>query len=100
MEHIAISGTGKQTLPLFRQLELRQIIDFAKGSEHLDEDVVQKQLRALWTAYCLHHNLDVDTRSYDNDLLSLWSQMEGDSVMKSAWENYGWFDLFMSALLC
>lgn len=29
------------------------------------------QLRALWTAYCLHHNLDVDTTEYDADLNGL-----------------------------
>lgn len=25
------------------------------------DDAYRSQLRALWTAYCLHHNLDVDT---------------------------------------
>ena len=33
------------------------------------------QLRALWTAYCLHHNLDVDTTEYDADLNGLWCKI-------------------------
>lgn len=33
------------------------------------------QLRALWTPYCLHHNLDVDTAGYDADLNGLWCKI-------------------------
>ena len=35
------------------------------------EDVYRTQLLALWTAYCLHQNLVVDTMGYDDDLLGL-----------------------------
>lgn len=38
-----------------------------------DDAICRDRLRMLWTAYCLHHDLDVDTAGYDNDLLELWS---------------------------
>ena len=62
------------------------------------EDAGRSQLRALWTAYCLHHNLDVDTLEYDDDLLGLWSEMHklGNA---NGWSEYGEFVEFMCGLL-
>ena len=62
------------------------------------EDACRSQLRALWTAYCLHHNLDVDTLEYDDDLLGLWSEMHklGNA---NGWSEYGEFVEFMCGLL-
>lgn len=62
------------------------------------EDAYRSQLRALWTAYCLHHNLDVGTMEYDNDLLKLWGEMRklGNA---NGWTEYGEFDDFMCGLL-
>ena len=37
-----------------------------------------RQLRALWSAYCLRHNLDVDTRQYNDDLTMLWEVVKGN----------------------
>lgn len=58
----------------------------------------RSQLRALWTAYCLHHKLDVDTLTYDNDLLGLWGEMHklGNA---NGWSSYTEFDDFMCELL-
>lgn len=100
MEHIAISGKGNQAYSVFRQLELQQIFDFARSGEHLEEEAAKKQFCALWTAYCLHHDLDVDTSAYDTDLLSLWKVIECDGARESAWESYEAFNLFMGAWLC
>lgn len=55
------------------------------------------QLRALWTAYCLHQNLVVDTMDYDNDLLGLWNIMHRTGNA-NGWENYSEFDDFMCEL--
>lgn len=30
-------------------------------------------LRILWTAYCFHHGLDIDTAEYDNTLLHIYN---------------------------
>lgn len=47
------------------------------------------QLRALWTAYCLHHNLDVDTTEYDADLNGLWCKIievgQADELHPKSW---------------
>mgnify|MGYP005837969509 FL=1 len=62
------------------------------------DDIYRSQLRALWTAYCLHHNLDVDTLEYDDDLLGLWSEMHklGNA---NGWSEYQEFANFVRGLL-
>lgn len=62
------------------------------------EDAYRVQLLALWTAYCLHQNLDVDTLEYDNDLLNLWSTMH-KTGSACGWSSYDEFDQFMCANL-
>ncbi len=73
------------------------------GCACFDEEVCRDQLRCLWTAYCLRHNLDVDTSVYDNDLLSLWQMMEdtdnGGEPDTDDWGDYHGFDLFMGKYL-
>lgn len=59
------------------------------------EDVYRTQLLALWTAYCLHQNLVVDTMGYDDDLLGLWNIMHR-AGNANGWSNYKEFDDFMS----
>lgn len=61
---------------------------------YFENETEREQLRALWTAYCCHHNLDVDTMEYDNDLLGLWSEMHklGNA---NGWSEYGEFVDFM-----
>lgn len=44
---------------------------FAQERDFSDS-VERKQLRALWTAYCLRHNLDCDTKQYDERLAEIW----------------------------
>lgn len=64
-----------------------------------DEEICRDLLRMLWTAYCLHHGLDVDASSYDNDLLELWSELEKTGDGTADWSNYDDFDNFMCAYL-
>lgn len=100
MEHIAVVGKGKQDTSLFRSLEFRYLIDFAVHGEDLSEETCQDQLQALWTAYCLHHSLNVDTNGYDNDLLTLWNRMQEAGTGVGVWEGYDTFDMYMSEYLC
>lgn len=76
--------------------ELSYILSFAdKGC--FDTETACNQLRSLWTAYCLHHDLDVDTSGYDHDLMTVWERTaaaEGDTV---CWSDYAGFDSFMCA---
>ena len=53
-----------------RTTEFDYMVDFAM-THNLDEGLVRDHLRALWTAYCLHYNLAVDTTEYDKDLIRL-----------------------------
>lgn len=62
------------------------------------EDVYRTQLLALWTAYCLHQNLVVDTMGYDDDLLGLWYAMNGTKGT-CRWSSYSEFSQFMCANL-
>lgn len=51
------------------------------------------QLNALWIAFCIHRNLEPDTREYDLRLMSIWRHLgcEGD---------FDDFDLFMGQHIC
>lgn len=63
----------------------------------LDSEVCQEQLRALWTAFCIHHGLDVDTAPYDGCLAVLWGRIfESDD---SPWDSFDQFDGYMCAHL-
>lgn len=42
---------------------------------YFENETEREQLRALWTAYCCHHCLDVDTAGYDADLNGLWCKI-------------------------
>lgn len=77
-----------------RSREYGYITAFALGSDFA-ESICLWQLRALWTAYCLHHNLDVDTREYDEDLRNLWAKISSGSCPPIA-EGFEAFDAFMS----
>lgn len=84
-----------------RDAELKYLEAFAYQSD-FEEELARKQLRALWTAYCFHHDLDVDTANYDSDLLGLWSCINKtvDAVAgESDWSCYGRFDSYMCAYL-
>ena len=55
-----------------RQDELSFMLRFAETA-FLSEQVCADQLRSLWSAYCIHDDLDMDTGEYDHDLSELWS---------------------------
>ena len=51
------------------QSEFAYILKFIKESE--GDIIYMEQLRALWTAFCLHQNIDVDTHKYDDAMLDI-----------------------------
>ena len=81
-----------------RNAEFKFMASFAMQS-CFDEDICRDQFRMLWTAYCLHHNLDVDTVNYDSDLRELWEAVSADQEDTSDWSDYDSFDHFMSRYL-
>ena len=42
---------------------------------YFENETDREQLRALWTAYCCHHGLNVDTGTYDAELTELWRKL-------------------------
>lgn len=79
--------------------EFDYILECIESSEDLDEMAVMQQLRCLWTSFCLHQNLDVDTKTYDEKMMEMWQVMqENDSAPYSSLE-YGRFYNAMSKYL-
>lgn len=68
---------------------------FARESS-FDEDASREQFRCLWTAYCFHQDLAVDTSEYDRELLELWSTVYPAC---RRWGSFGDFDTFMCKYL-
>lgn len=78
-----------------RKAEFEFLLRFA-GEAFIGEEIVSLQLRSLWTAYCMHHGLDVDTSEYDHDLWLLWGTVSksGEEDTQN-WSNCDNFDDFM-----
>lgn len=77
-----------------REAELKYVKQFAFESS-FDTEVCRDQLRSLWTAYCFHHALDVDTANYDNDLRDVWDAIASAEQETAGWSDFDSFDLFM-----
>ena len=81
-----------------REAEMKYLKELVRQS-CFDEETSRDQLRCLWTAYCIHHELDVDTSGYDRELVRLWAALsEGDSEV-AGWRDYDGFDDFMCKYL-
>ncbi len=54
--------------------EFDYILRYAESSDfdYDFDNIVTERLRILWTAYCLHKNLDADTYEYDSKLAEIW----------------------------
>lgn len=84
-----------------KEAELEYLEKFISES-CLNSEEAREQVRALWTAYCFHQALDVDTAEYDNTLLGLWNGMDKNipaAVGDADWSCFGKFDSFMCVYL-
>lgn len=81
------------------QREYEYILECIESSEDLDEMCVIQQLKSLWTAYCLHQNLDVDTAEYDNRMIEMWNVMQENESSPYSSDEYGRFYNAMSRYL-
>lgn len=77
-----------------KQEEMAYMAAFAEEA-FFDSEVECDQLRALWTAYCLHHHLDVDTMEYDRDLEKVWKEVAGTEDDTAYWSDFESFGNFM-----
>ncbi len=78
--------------------ELEYMLNFVKSAEEpfdYNNDSELKTLRVLWTAYCLHKNLDADTDKYTDKLDKIWSALENNINDNKRVK----FEIFMSEYL-
>lgn len=78
-----------------RLRELSWINSFASEG-FFNDGTSANQLRALWTAYCLHHSLNTDTKDYDDDLRAIWQALQANGGALPYWDDYESFDNFMT----
>lgn len=78
------------------QREFEYILDFIKGKKDFFGDAHSLlHLMSLWTAYCLHQSLVVETRKYNNRMMEMWEAMlENDNAPYPSSE----YDLFYRSM--
>lgn len=65
--------------------EWQFLVDYLKDdTTDFYNDACQNQLVALWTSYCLHNSLDVDTAMYDAVLMDTAQRSMFDDDMADA----------------
>lgn len=82
----------------FLEQEFDYIVGFAVES-CFDSELACQQFRSLWTAYCFHRGLDVDTAEYDAALAEIWKEVSAGEEDTAYWSDFDSFDQFMSAEL-
>ena len=80
----------------FLEQEFDYIVGFAVES-CFDNELACQQFRSLWTAYCFHRGLDVDTAEYDAALAGIWKEVSAGEEDTAYWSDFDSFDPFMSA---
>ena len=81
-----------------KKTEYEYITDYIDES-CFDSETCRDQLRCLWTAHCLHHDIDVDTGLYDYALMELWCRVALSEEDTADWGDYESFDKFMGEYL-
>lgn len=73
-------------------MELENICQFAQ-----EKNLDVRRLREMWTAYCFHRDLEVDTNEYDNGLITLWGAVVDNESCPWPYNESGFneFDLYM-----
>ena len=82
----------------FLEQENIRLFEFA-AAEDYSAGVVPEQLRSLWTAYCIHAELNVDTFGYDATLARLWNTVKNARNATKHWATFEQFDHYMANLL-
>jgi len=94
----AANRLEKLATTINKDAEMQYMIDFIQEYDlgNPDFDIQGcKQLRALWTAFCFHHSMDVGTAGYDARLAELWANLVAHYVTWR-WDE---FELYMCELL-
>ena len=82
--------------------EWKYLLEFASREIGICDNIelVWNQLLALWTAYCFHKDLDVDTALYDKRLIQVWEAANrGGACEHGQLADYDAFESFMATFL-
>ena len=80
--------------------EWQFLIDYVKDdTTDFGLDSCRNQLLALWTVYCMHNDLDVDTAMYDAVLLDLFNALSLEQRRELCRNYYPKFDDVMGVWL-
>lgn len=63
---VKLSGVEADLLAYLEKKEFEFILGYLRTNAM--DDTTLHQLRALWTGYCIHNSVDVDTSKYDSKL--------------------------------
>lgn len=66
---------------------------------HFYTETCRNQLLALWTAYCMHNDLDVDTAMYDAVLMDLFNALSDEQKAELHCTRLPEFDCMMARWL-
>ena len=78
-----------------RDAEFEFMVHFIKDNCFNNDPRNCNWLRMLWTTFCLHHDLCVDTAGYDHSIWALWGYVTENVDCNPHWKSYDNFDGFM-----
>lgn len=81
-----------------KRAERDYLLSFADEGA-FDDAVACDQMVCLWTAFCLHHNLDADTYEYDTILRELWKAVVRNEDDPAFWGGFSAFERALSQYL-
>ena len=80
--------------------EWDSLVSYIKdGTVYFRNETCRNQLMALWTAYCIHNGLEVDTAIYDAVLLDLFNALSPEQKNELSCRRFSEFDDMMGAWL-
>lgn len=78
--------------------ELKYLLGFAK-TENFMYQSARRQLRALMTAYCLRHRIEVDTYEYDYTIVRIWEALNQNGNKYVPFLDVTQCDMYLGTLL-
>ena len=78
--------------------ELKYLLDFAKTEDFMWQ-AARRQLRALMTAYCLRHDVLVDTYEYDQVIIRIWEALNQNKNQYVPFTDVVQCDMYLGTLL-
>ena len=92
--------TRLEVIWMTEQSEWQFIVDYLKDdTTDFYNDACQNQLVALWTSYCLHNSLDVDTAMYDAVLMDLFNALSDEQKAELHCTGFSELDSMMAQWL-